>query len=61
MIYINQDGTTEIGRGETIDAAISNAIACGCELTRDEIKTSQESRVVGDVYWTDSPVDGYND
>lgn len=61
MIYINQDGETELGRGETIEQAISAANAGGFELTRDEIKTSTESRVVGDVYWTDSPVAGYND
>ena len=32
-----------------------------CKILEVRNKTSTESRVVGDVYWTDSPVDGYND
>ena len=61
MVYINQEGQTELGRGETIEAAIDQAIGCGFELTFEEIKTDAEQFNAGDVYSTDLPVDGYND
>jgi len=61
MIYINQDGYTELGRGNSIDEALAMARECGCEIEAAEIKTATESRVDGDCYWTDEPVDGYND
>lgn len=60
MIYINQDGQTELGRGTTISEAFENARTTFPELTMDEIKRAGESRNDGDVYWTDEPVDGYN-
>jgi hypothetical protein len=61
MIYINQEGQIELGRGETIEAAIAQAIDCGFELTLEEIKTYEEQCNDGDVYWTDEAVEGYND
>ena len=61
MIYINQDGQTELGRGETLDSAILMAIDSGFEIKKNEIKASTEQRNDGDVYWTDEPVEDYND
>lgn len=60
MIYINQEGATELGRGETLDAAITDARKYGFEIALDEIKRATEARMDGDVYWTDEPMPGYN-
>ena len=61
MIYINQSGTVELGRGETLAAAIIQANDCGFEITADEVKTDTEACNDGDVYWTRETQEGYNE
>lgn len=60
MIYINQEGVTELGRGETREAAIIDALKNGFFVNPSEIKRAFEERMDGDVYWTDEPERGYN-
>lgn len=60
MIYINQEGAAELGRGETLEVAIIDAREHGFEIDPSEIKRASEARMDGDVYWTDDPMPGYN-
>lgn len=55
MIYLNQIGATELGRGKTLELAIANANAFGFDITEDDLKRDTESKMDGDIYWTDEP------
>ncbi len=61
MIYINQIGQTELGRGETLAEAVTNANANGFQVTTD-IRLHREGwpTTDGEVVYCDEPLEGYN-
>lgn len=60
MIYINQTGHCELGRGETIADALNMARSSGFEITEEELKSAHERMLDEDCYWTDQPNPDYN-
>ncbi len=65
MIYINQIGQTELGRGETLEEAVANAN----ENYPDDSPITTDIRrqragwpsMDGDIVYCDEPLEGYND
>ena len=61
MIYINQEGQCELGRGKTLKAAIRDATARFPDLKPSDVKDPDLHRFEGDAYWTSVPVLGYQE
>ena len=65
MIYINQIGYCELGRGENLDEALLNAQLSGFSCRYDDLRKYDEIREIEfndcDVVYTDAKMEGYND
>jgi len=60
MIYINQVGQCELSRGRTVTEAVQKCQECGFDINIIELKTRDETKMEGDVYWTSEKHEDYN-
>lgn len=61
MIYINQIGQCELGRGKTLEAAVADANKHGFEVTTDiRLHRSGWPCLTGEVVYCEEPLEGYN-
>ncbi len=63
MIYINQIGAVELGRGQSLDSAVSHANQNGAEISKRELRYYRPDwpATDGEVVYMDEPLAGYND
>jgi hypothetical protein len=61
MIYINQIGYCEVGRGETLTEAIADAAKWGFEIDPNEIREWRQGWpcLTGEVVWMDERQEDY--